>query len=294
MRLRYLALLAAVAIAYVLCAYAVLYALPVSLSNTDKFSSVPPGPAKARLVLDSQTSIRAGAVTLLTGSSLVIAGLVGFLSFGAGRKDAERNVRGSQDGLFAKALDLIENPDSATAVGAISLLGWVARERPDLQEPAASALFTLARSRVHLSTPIEDAIENRTIDDLADRDALAAAALKVIGLLPGSYSRVTTAGSIAERRLDGCDLRRWKISGARFELVSFSRSYFWDSVFMDCEFVKCAFGQVDWTGVQLLRTQFIDCDLNFTNLNSARGSDVRVKGCIGLEGNDLPEWISVG
>ncbi len=141
--------------------------------------------------------------------------------------------------------------------------------------------------------PIDAAIENRTVDDLADRDALAAAALKVIGLVPSSYSRGTTAGIIAERRLEGCDLRKWKISGARFEVVSFSRSYLWDSVFVDCEFVKCVFGHVDWAGVKLLRVHFVDCDLSFTNLKSALGSEVRAKGCIGLKDGDLPEWVSV-
>ena len=294
MRLRYFVLLALITLAYVACAYAALYALPIALSNATPIAAVPYASVKARLILDSQSSIRAGAVTLLTASSLGIAGLVAFLSFGAGRKDAERNVRSSQDALFTKALDGIEKSNTASAVGAISLLGSVARDRPDLRESAASALFALARDRIRLSTPITGSLRNRTIGDLADRDALAAAALKAIGLVPGSYSRGTTAGIIAERRLEGCDLRKWKVSGARFEIVSFSESYFWDSVFVDCEFVKCVFGHVDWVGVQLLRVHFIGCDLRYTNLQSAHGSDVQVRGCIGLETDDLPEWVSVG
>jgi uncharacterized protein YjbI with pentapeptide repeats len=292
MRLRYLWLLIFSTAAYVGCAYAALYALPVALTHTEQFARISDPSGRATLILKSQDSIRSGAVTLLTGSALGIAGLVAFLSFSASRRDAEHQIRSSQDKLFTKALSAIENSDSAASVGSVSLLGSIARDRSDLREPAASALFALTRARVRLSAPLDDHVGNRTVDDLANRDPLAAAALKVIGLMPGSYSRSITAGAIAERGLEGCDLRRWKISGACFEVVSFSRSYLWDSMFIDCKFVKCVFGNVDWAGVQLLRVQFIDCDLSSTNLTSAHGSDVRSSGCIGLI--ETPEWLTVG
>jgi uncharacterized protein YjbI with pentapeptide repeats len=120
---------------------------------------------------------------------------------------------------------------------------------------------------------------------------VAAAALRAIGFVPCGHSHDVTAGVLAERALEGCDLRKWKISGACFEVISFSRSYLWDSMFIDCRFVKCIFGNVDWSGVQLLRVEFIECDLGYTNLARAHGVDVRSSGCIGMM--QMPEWLSV-
>jgi hypothetical protein len=147
MRLRYFVLLVLITLAYVACACGI-YALPIALSNATPIAAVPYASVKVRLILDSQSSIRAGAVTLLTASSLGIAGLVAFLSFGAGRKDAERNVRSSQDALFTKALDGIEKSNTASAVGAISLLGSVARDRPDLRESARRPVCWLETDRL--------------------------------------------------------------------------------------------------------------------------------------------------
>jgi uncharacterized protein YjbI with pentapeptide repeats len=291
MRLRYVWLLLFITAAYVGCAYAVLYALPLALADSKQFAQISDPAVRANLLLQTQGSIRSGAVTLLTGSALGIVGIAAFLTFSAGRRDAERQVRSSQDELFTKALSAIDGSDSASSVGAVSLLGSIAKDRADLRETAASALFTLARSRVRLSQPLDNHIGNRTVDDLVSRDPVTAAALKAIGLVPGSYSRDVTAGVLAERGLEGCDLRRWKISGACFEVVSFSRSYLWDSMFIDCKFVKCVFGNVDWSGAKLLRVEFVECDLSSTNLASAHGTDVRSSGCVGMI--QMPEWLSV-
>jgi hypothetical protein len=293
LRLGYLFLLIIVTLAYAGCAYASLYLLPLAFSGGSVLSQVHSATVHATLVIDSENSIRAGAVTLLTGSSLGIAGLVAFLSFGASRRDAEHRVRSSQDELFTKSLEVIDRPDSASAVGAVSLLGSVANARPDLREAAASALFTLARRRIHLSAPLTDDVMSRAVDDLGDRDCVAAAALKAIALVPTDYLRERTPGVISERALEGCDLRGWKIAGVHFVVVSFARSYLWNSKLVDCVFEKCLFVNCDWSGANLIRVQFIECDMTYTNLMSGHGSDVLAKGCKGVDRRSAPDWLSV-
>ena len=98
---------------------------------------------------------------------------------------------------------------------------------------------------------------------------------------------------IIDRRLDGSDLRRWEISDARYEVVTFSGSYFWDATFIDCEFIKCSFAQADWTGANLRRVRFVECDLSFSNLTSAVGSEVHADRCKGLEDIAIPTWMTI-
>jgi uncharacterized protein YjbI with pentapeptide repeats len=296
MRPRYLVALGIVTVAYFGAAYLVLEYLPLALSHPSEFRSIQDAGAKVSLQLESENSIRAGAVTLLTASALGVAGFIAFLGFGAGRRDADRNIRISQDQLFRGALDTIAKQDVVASIGAMSLLTSIAIERPDLREAASSTLFALTRSRLRVYRPIEGTLRNRGIDDLADRDALTTAALRCISRVPGVYIKGAESGSVVVRSLEGCDLRKWKISGARFEVVSFVGSYLWDSKFVDCEFIKCTFMQADWTGVELRRVRFTECDLRYTNIGDANGLKVYAKKCLGVDSDHLvtcPEWLTV-
>jgi Pentapeptide repeats (9 copies) len=296
MRLRYLVALGIVTLAYVGCSYLVLDYLPLALSHSAEFRSVRQVGTRVSLQLESQDSIRAGAVTLLTASALGVAGFIAFLGFSAGRRESDRNIRISQDQLFNGALDTIAKQDATASIGAISLLTSIAIERPDLREAASSTLFALTRSRLKASRPIEGTLRNRNIDDLTDRDYLTAAALRCISRVPSVYIKGAESGSIVVRSLEGCDLRKWKIAGARFEVVSFAGSYLWDSAFIDCAFIKCSFSQVDWAGAELRRVRFTECDLQYTNIREASGLAVQAENCLGMDPDHLPvcpEWLTI-
>lgn len=290
MRFRDMVLILSGIILYGLLAYGAIYYIPAVVPEPKEVLSLPDASTKAQLLVTSETSIRSNAVTIVTGSALGAVGLAAFLTFGAGRRDAERNVRKSQDDLFTKALDMIGNEDGPIVTGAISLLGSVAHSRDDLRMATASALFTVVRQRLRVSNPIACSAENRCVDILADRDSLAASALRVLGNVSGRYVD-GKAGVVVERRLDGCDLRRWEITNARYEVVTFSGSYFWDASFIDCDFVKCVFAQADWTGASFRRVRFVECDLSLTNLDSADGFEVEVRKCIGIDFSTIPEWV---
>lgn len=292
MRLRYMLLIVLSVVGYGLLAYGAVYYLPKIVPEDAQVQALPGGATKAGLVENAELSVRTSAVTLLTGSALGAAGLVAFLTYGTGRRDAERNVRKSQDELFMKALDMVGSVEVPIAAGAISILGSVARERADLRDAAAAALFGVARRGIRLSSPLDCTTNNRSVDLLADRETLAASALRTLGHGSVAYVR-GGAGVIVDRRLDGSDLRRWEISGARYEIVTFSNSYFWDAAIMDCEFIKCSFAQADWTGANLRRVRFVECDLSFSNLTSAVGFEVKVDRCRGLTGNIVPDWMTV-
>lgn len=292
MRLRDVLLILLSIVVYGVLAYVGLYYVPKIVPLAAQVRALPGGSTKAGLVEGEEESVRSSAVTLLTGSALGAAGLVAFLTYGTGRKDAERNVGKSQDELFMKALDMVGSADVPVAAGAISILGTVAHERADLRDAAAAALFAVARRRIRLSSVLDCSIANRDVDRLADRDTLAASALRILG--HGSVAYVHGgAGVIIDRRLDGSDLRRWEVSDARYEVVTFSGSYFWDAALIDCEFIKCSFAQVDWTGANLRRVRFLECDLSFSNLISAVGLEVHANRCRGLQGTSIPNWMTV-
>ncbi len=293
MRLRDVLLIVLSIVVYGVLAYGAVYYLPEVIPQAAQVRALPGGATKAALVENEEQSVRSSAVTLLTGSALGAAGLVAFLTFGTGRRDAERNVRKSQDELFMNALNMVGSEDVPVAAGAISILGSVAHERVDLRDAAAAALFAVARRGIRLSSPLDyNSTDDRNVDRLADRETLAASALRILGR--GSVAYVGGgAGVVVDRRLDGSDLRRWEISGARYEIVTFSGSYFWDAAFIDCEFIKCSFAQADWSGAKLRRVRFVECDLSFSNLTSAVGSDVQMDRCKGLEDIQIPNWMTV-
>jgi Pentapeptide repeats (9 copies) len=291
MRFRYVMLVAVVTAIYGVAAYFVLAYLPSAIALPRAVVALANASAKAQLVMDSETSIRSGGVTLLTGSTLGALGLAAFLTFGAGRRDAERIARKSQDELFTRSLEMIGSADPSVAAGAASLVGSLAQTRVDLRSAASAALFSVVRQQVRLSDTTSGFRVDGDIGLLADRNTLAAAALKALGQLPGFFER-ETGGRVLERRLSGCDLRGWQIAGARYELVTFATSFLCDSSFVDCEFVKCVFGQVDWTGATLRRVRFVECDLEFTNLEAAHGFEVKAERCLGTDSANAPLWLA--
>jgi hypothetical protein len=294
MRIRHLGLLILITALYGLCAYGVLYLLPKSHLDDSLLNSVNDPTERAKLTIEAQNSIRDGAVTLLTGSALGIAGLVAFLSYGSARRDAERSNRMSQDELFSKALTMVGHPERPARIGAISIIGSVAEDRQDLRPCASATLFALIRERIQISEPLTCDVDGRSVLRLADRDPVSSAALRVLGNLPlPNRSPTLGAGAVVDRRLDICDLRRWEIAGGRFEMIVFSSSYLWDSSFIDCIFFKCVFHQVDWTGVRLRNVKFIESDLNYTNLAIAQGIGVEARGCMGLTAAKIPDWLQV-
>jgi hypothetical protein len=279
-------------LAYPVLAYLALSYLPMELSPTAYLDHLKNPETIASLLLSSQSSIRSGAVTLLTGSFLGIAGGAAILSFGAGRRDAERNVRNSQDRLFTDALGMLASEEPAIAIGATSMLGTLAKLREDLREPASSALYAVVRTQIRLTGSISWEQNGSDLALLADRNTLAASALRVLGRISCSPDG-GRASLVMGRRLDNCDLRGWEMVGGEFDLVTFSRSYFWDARLIDCKFRSCVFSHADWTGASLTRVEFVKCDLSFNNLGLAAGADVVVTDCIGVADAMGSEWLTV-
>jgi hypothetical protein len=292
-RAKYVILFLAVTALYICAGYAVLWPLPSRLSSFNDFSSIADPAVQARLFVDSQASIRTGAVSLLAGSVLGIAGIVAVLTFAAARRDATGVLRKSQDDLFTKALEFIAKSEIPSAVGAISLLTDLSNARPDLHDAVMTTLFVSARRPLRLSGPIVDDLSGRSIAELSDREPVAAAALRAIASIPLATARVRR-GEILRRRLDKCDLRRFGIDGGRFELINFAGSYLWDTRFVDCAFIKCVFLHADWSGAQLADVEFVGCDLSLTNLGDADGSNVTARECALDPATANLNWLSLG
>jgi hypothetical protein len=170
MRLKYVLVLVVATIAYLAIGTFTVAVVPGRVIPLDSFGAVTADDQRLRLVLDAQNSVRSGAVALLSGSALGIAGLVTFLTFSYSRRESDRVHRTSQDTLFTSALAALSSDNDATVVGAASMISSLARIRSDLRRSASATLFALLREKCRVTNPIAATEANRSRAELHDRD----------------------------------------------------------------------------------------------------------------------------
>lgn len=278
MVIRYVATMLLALSVYALLAFLVLAPLPKILVPEDRFSVLSDPSARQRLLVAERVSVRAGGVALLGGSALGAAGLIAFLAYTGTRRDAAHLQRKNDNDLFAKALELVAEPDKPTAVGAVALMTDLAKSRPDLGRAAAVVAFQLVRTQCLMTNRLVATPQNRTPGSLADRARVAVVALELIGSVAPPSAR---SGAVLRRELDLCDFRGLRLNAVHFELVNFANSVFWDCRLADCSFHKCSLGQTDWLGAKLRGVVFRECDLTAVDFATVDLSDVRFEHCTG-------------